>query len=171
MNCNIFYCNTMDKEILNSNKNINRGFRDLIVWKEAVELYKTVKVKVRSLNGTPYKVKAQIEGSIFSVSSNIAEGYCRRSIKENIQFINIALSSLGENYSQIFTLTNADDIDSDWFNDYDNIHYSLENKLIKLNQSYIQKLKNKDEWKDDYYIREVSEPYSHTVIQSTHEAE
>ena len=127
----------MDKEILNRNKNINRGFRDLLVWQEAVELYKMVKNKVRSLRSVPFKIKAQVEDSMFSVSSNIAEGYCRRSIKENIQFINIAIASLGENYSQIFTLTNAEDIDTEWFNNYDKIHYSLENKLLKLNQSYI----------------------------------
>lgn len=29
----------MDEELLNRNKNINRGFRKLEVWKEAVELY------------------------------------------------------------------------------------------------------------------------------------
>jgi len=43
----------------------------------------------------------------------------------------------------------------------------------KLNQSYIQKLQKKEEWKDDYYIREFSEPYNthrHTSIQSSKEA-
>ncbi|OGU69850.1 MAG: hypothetical protein A2W30_09960 [Ignavibacteria bacterium RBG_16_36_9] len=147
------------KELLLQNKNINRGYRELEVWKEAVELFRFVKDKLATLEGVSYKVKAQVEDSIFSVHSNIAEGYCRRSIKENIQYLAISLSSLGENYSQIFTLTNSGDIDIDWFKEYDRKHYSLENKLIKLNQTYISKLKAKEDWKNDYLIREIIESY------------
>ena len=148
------------KELLQQNKNINRGYRELEVWKEAVELFHFVREKLKTLDNLSFKVKAQVEDSIFSVQSNIAEGYCRRSIKENIQYLAISLSSLGENYSQIFTLTNSGDIDIDWFKEYDKKHYSLENKLIKLNQTYISKMKAKDDWKNDYILREIIENYS-----------
>ncbi len=144
---------------LKLNKNINRGFRELHVWREASDLYSFVKKKLRKLNSISFKVKAQIEDSIFSVSSNIAEGYCRRYLKENIQFNSIALSSLGENYSQVFTLFNAYEIDEKWFRGYDSKHYSVENKLIKLNESFIQKIIGKEEWKSDYKIKEILEPY------------
>jgi len=87
----------MDEELINRNKNINRGFRKLEVWKEAIELYVFVKNKIRSFESVPFKIKTQVEDSIFSVHSNIAEGYSRRSIKEYIQFVNIALASLAEN--------------------------------------------------------------------------
>lgn len=147
------------KNKLESNKNINRGFRDLIVWQESIELFAFVKKKLNSLKNVSFKVKAQVEDSMFSVPSNISEGYCRRSLKENIQFLTIALGSLGENYSQIVTLANSDDIDILWFNEYDIKHYSLENKLIKLNRTYILKLKEKDEWKNDYILREQIETY------------
>lgn len=147
------------KELLQQNKNINRGYRELEVWKEAVELFHFVREKLKTLDNLSFKVKAQVEDSIFSVHSNIAEGYCRRSIKENIQYLAISLSSLGENYSQIFTLTNSVDIDIDWFRVYDKKHYSLENKLIKLNQTYISKMKAKEDWKNDYLIREIIESY------------
>ena len=147
------------KELLQQNKNINRGYRELEVWKEAVELFHFVREKLKTLDKVSFKVKAQVEDSIFSVHSNIAEGYCRRSIKENIQYLAIALASLGENYSQIFALTNSGDIDIDWFKEYDKKHYSLENKLIKLNRNYIAKMKEKDEWKSDYLIREIIESY------------
>ncbi len=43
---------------LNENKNINRGYRDLIVWQEAVDLYSFVKQKLNLLNSISYKVKA-----------------------------------------------------------------------------------------------------------------
>jgi four helix bundle protein len=147
------------KELLVRNKNINRGFRDLEVWKEAIELFTFVKDKLKTLDSVSFKVKAQVEDSIFSVHSNIAEGYCRRSLKENIQFISIALSSLGENYSQVFALTSSGDIEISWFYEYDQKDYSLENKLIKLNRTYITKLKEKDGWKNDYIIRDIIEKY------------
>lgn len=148
------------KSLSEQNKNINRGYRELNVWKEAVELFYFVREKLKTLDNLSFKIKAQVEDSIFSVHSNIAEGYCRRSIKENIQYLAISLSSLGENYSQIFTLTNSNDIDIDWFKEYDKKHYSLENKLIKLNQSYISKMKSKEEWKNDYILREIIENYN-----------
>ncbi|GIK60777.1 MAG: four helix bundle protein [Ignavibacteriota bacterium] len=148
------------KSLSEQNKNINRGYRELNVWKEAVELFYFVREKLKTLDNLSFKINAQVEDSIFSVQSNIAEGYCRRSIKENIQYLAISLSSLGENYSQIFTLTNSNDIDIDWFKEYDKKHYSLENKLIKLNQSYISKMKSKEEWKNDYILREIIENYN-----------
>jgi len=147
------------KNKLNSNKNINRGNRDLVVWQEAINLFAFVKNNIETLNKVLYKVKARIEDSIFSVSSNISEGYCRRSIKENIQFLSVALASLGENYSQIVALTNSDDIDLLWFDEYDVKHYSLENKLIRLNRTHISKLKENDKWKNDYILKEQIETY------------
>jgi hypothetical protein len=37
----------MNEELTNRNKNINRGFRKLEVWKEAIELYVFVAKKIR----------------------------------------------------------------------------------------------------------------------------
>lgn len=122
----------MDEELLNRNKNINRDYRKLEVWTEAMELYVFVKNKIRTLNKVPFKIKEQVEDSIFSVHSNIAEGYNRRSLKEYIQFVNIAWASLAENYSQIIAFYSSKDIDKKWFDDYDKKHYSFENKLIQL---------------------------------------
>ncbi len=139
----------IDEVILNRNKNINRGYRKLVVWQEAIELFALVKKKLKSLNTISYKLNAQIEDSIFSVHSNIAEGYCRRHLKENIQFNSIALASLGENYSQFFALLNSEDINKEWFDEYDKFHYSLENKLINLNKSLLNKT-NDEQWNKDY---------------------
>jgi hypothetical protein len=61
------------EKYLTAHKNTNRGYRNLIVWKEAIELYTFVKQKINELKVIPFKVKAQIEDSILSVSSNIAE--------------------------------------------------------------------------------------------------
>lgn len=64
----------IDKNLLNRNRNINRGYRKLVVWQEAIELFVFVKKKLDTIKTISYKVKAQIEDSIFSVHSNIAEG-------------------------------------------------------------------------------------------------
>lgn len=145
----------IDQELLNRNKNINRGFRKLEVWKEAVELFVLVKDMLSKIKTLSYKTKVQIEDSVLSVSSNNAEGYGRRYLKENIQYNNIALASLAENYSQIFALLSSNDIDKDWFDVFDMNHYSLENKLIGYNRFQIKQLKDKQEWRDDYLIWEL----------------
>lgn len=105
--------NSDAKKFIELNKNINRGYRKPEVWQEAVVLFAFVKKKINTLSELSYKLKSQIEDSTISVSSNIAEGYCRRFLKENIQFNKIALSSLGENYSQIFNLFNTGEIDEE----------------------------------------------------------
>ncbi len=46
----------MNEELINRYKNINRGFRKLEVWKEAIGLYVFVKGKVRNLNEVPLKL-------------------------------------------------------------------------------------------------------------------
>jgi len=142
----------MDEELIN--RNINREYRKLEVWKEAIELYVFVENKIRDLNSVPFKTKAQIEDSALSCPSNIAEGYSRRSLKEYIQYANISLASLAENYTQIFALFSAGDIDREWFDEYYKKHYSLENKLIKMNKTMLTKI-DKNEWKSDYILREL----------------
>lgn len=144
---------------LNRNKNINRGYRRLEVWKEAVELFAFVKKKLKTLKEVSFKTKAQLEDSGLSVPSNIAEGYSRRHLKETIQFNSIALASLAENYTQVIALMASDDIDSNWFDKYDSKHYSLENKLINYNKSILRKLINKQDWNTDYRISEMVKTY------------
>lgn len=148
----------LDQEILNRNRNINRGYRKLEVWQEGIELYVLVRVKLKSIDSMPIKVRAQIEDSILSCPSNVAEGYSRRSIKENINLVNIALASLSENYTQLFALFSSGDLGKVWLDEYDRKHYSLENKLIQFNKSMIAKL-DKNDWNNDYILREIIEKY------------
>ena len=149
----------MDHFLINRNRNINRGFRKLEVWKEAIQFYAFVCAKLDLLSTTPFKTKAQVDSSAFSVHSNIAEGYARRSLRDHINFNNYSLGSLGENYSQIIALLEANRIDKEWVDEYDNKHYSLENKLIAYNKALLNKLKEKGKWNDDYVLRENEEPY------------
>ena len=144
-------------DVLERNKNINRGFRKLNVWREAIELYVFVKGTLSEIRGISFKIKDQILDSAFSIHSNISEGYCRRSIKEYIQFVNIALGSAGENYSQFFALLRSNDISRITFDEYDKRHYSLENKLINLAKSLARRSKEKIPWDSDYISQALSD--------------
>ena len=68
----------MGDEVLERNKNLNRGFRKLRVWRKAVELYVFEKKVLGQIKGISFKIKDQILDLAFSISSNTAEGYCRR---------------------------------------------------------------------------------------------
>ncbi len=140
-------------------KNINRGYISLEVWRESVDLAVRVRNLLKLSKNISLKVKSQTEDSIVSVASNIAEGYSRRFIKEYIQHLNYSLASLSENYTQILILNRSDDISDEWFEEYDKLHYSLENKLLALIKSLIRKLKQQDQWDSDYKIKEVVEKY------------
>jgi len=140
----------MDDEILERNKNLNRGFRKLNVWREAVELYVFEKKVLGEVKGISFKIKDQVLASGFSISSNLAEGYCRKSIKEYIQFVNVALGSAGENYSQMFALLKSEEISQATFDEFDGSHYSTETKLINLAKSLSKKMKTGQDWNSDY---------------------
>lgn len=142
--------NLMHDEILERNKNLNRGFRKLNVWREAIELYAFEKKVFGEIKGMSFKIRDQVLDSAFSIHSNIAEGYCRRSIKEYIQFVNVALGSCGENYSQMYALLKSGEISKGTFDEFDKQHCSVENKLVNLAKSLSKKMKTGQDWNSDY---------------------
>ena len=104
------------------------------------------------LKSISFKIKDQILASGFSISSNLAEGYCRKSIKEYIQFVNVALGSCGENYSQMYTLLKSQEISKDIFDEFDARHYTVENKLVNLAKALSKKMKTGQDWNSDYKV-------------------
>ena len=77
-------------------RNKNRGYQKLRVWNDAIEFYCLTYSVFCKL---PYELKktgSHAIASSDSVHRNIAEGCCRRSIREYLNFLNIALSSPGE---------------------------------------------------------------------------
>jgi len=98
----------------------------------------------------PFKILAQVEDSALSISSNIAEGYSRRTLKEDLRFNEIALSSAAENCSQIHALTESEQISHSEFDLLDVKLYEVENKIIRMNQSLIKKMNSGEKWESDY---------------------
>jgi len=50
----------MEDDVLERNKNLNRGFRKLNVWREAIELYTFEKRILDQIRGISFKIKDQI---------------------------------------------------------------------------------------------------------------
>jgi four helix bundle protein len=84
-----------------------------------------------------------------SISRNIAEGYSRRSIKEYLNFLNMALGSSGEYHSCIFSFYKANQITKEEFEQMDKLHYKTENELIQLIKSLQKKMKEGN-WDDKF---------------------
>ena len=74
-------------------KNRNRGYKKLTVWNDAIDYYVLTCEVFRSFEFELKRVVSQQIASVDSVHRNIAEGYRRRSIKEYLNFLNIALGS------------------------------------------------------------------------------
>jgi four helix bundle protein len=129
-------------------RKINRGYMQLDVWVKSVELYKLITKIVYEESRIDFKVRSQIVDSALSVPSNIAEGYSRRSIKEYIQFLYIALASMSETFTRSIGLTEVGLMTEKQFREIDVLHYEIENKLIKLVES-LEKKKLSGTWMDN----------------------
>ena len=134
-----------------NNKNINRGYMKLDVWQKAIELFKIIWRTVYQDFKIDFKLRAQIADAAQSVSSNIAEGYGRKSINEYIQFLYISLSSLAETITRTIGLKETTQISQERFVEIDTLHYEIENKLLRLIKSLEQKRE------DGNWINRISE--------------
>ncbi|MBW2079312.1 MAG: four helix bundle protein [Deltaproteobacteria bacterium] len=77
---------------------------------------------------------------------------------EYLNFLNIALGSLGETVSGIHACRKADQITQEEFEQLDALAYKLENGLLKLVESLEQKRKDGD-WIDHLMIKEANAVY------------
>jgi len=74
-----------------------RDYRDLIVWKEAMEIAELVYLLTRKFpREEAFGMTAQMRRAAVSIPSNIAEGFGRAQRRTFIQFIRIAQGSLKE---------------------------------------------------------------------------
>jgi four helix bundle protein len=130
-------------------RNKNRGYQQLRVWQDAVELYRLTCQAVRDWPFDRKKVAGQAIASCDSVHRNIAEGYCRRSVREYLQFLNFALGSLGESVSGYVTYHCAEQLSDDEFDALDALAFRLENGLMKLIES-LERKRDSGDWRDSF---------------------
>jgi four helix bundle protein len=140
-------------------KNKNRGYQQLRVWEDAVEYYRLSCTVFRKLPYELRRVASQAIASADSVHRNIAEGYCRRSIREYLQFLNVALGSLGESVSGLQAYRVAGQMTESDFALLNDLAYKLENGLLKLVES-LERKKMTGDWIDHLVVKESNTVYA-----------
>lgn len=143
-------------------RNRNRGYQQLHVWADAIQLYRHT---CNAVKGWPFELKktaSQAIASADSVHRNIAEGYCRRSIREYIQFLYTSLGSLGESVSGYIAFKTADQVSDDKFEMLDALAFKIENGLLKLVET-LERKRDAGEWTDTLVVRESNDVYERSV--------
>lgn len=117
-----------------------KSFTDLDVWKEGhllvVMIYKITKYFPKE---EQFGLTNQIRRAVVSVTSNIAEGFSRRSYKEKVQFYSIALGSVTEVQNQLLISKDIGYIITQQFDthaDQTIIVNKLLNGIIKKSKSF-----------------------------------
>ena len=139
-------------------RNLNRGYQKLIVWNDAIEYYVLTCEVYKGFAFELKKVASQQISCVDSVHRNIAEGYCRRSIKEYLSFLNISLGSLGESVSGLHGCRKVKQISEDHFEKLDALAYKIENGLLRLVAALEQK-RDRGDWVDHLVVKESNAAY------------
>lgn len=101
----------MDKEI----KKIQK-FTDLIVWQEGHKLVLLVYKEIKKFPSEErFGLSDQMRRAAVSITSNIAEGFTRKSAKEKCQFYTTAKASLTELQNQFLIAKDVEYINKDSF--------------------------------------------------------
>jgi len=139
----------------------NRGYVNLIVWQKAIHLFELA-WKISFIESKiDFKLRSQFADATQSISSNIAEGYGRRSVNEHIQFLDYALGSLAETMTRAIGLKQTKQISAGRFHEFDLLHYEVENRLLRL----IDKLEQKRE-DEDWITRIAEDPEEYITTPS-----
>jgi len=128
-------------------RNLNRGYMKLRVWQDAMELAQLISKTLNDISGLDFRLKGQIINAVQSVSANIAEGYCRRTLGEYLYFAYVALGSLGETLTRIIGLRQMGFLTEEAFDQIDAEHYKVENELLKLTSS-LQRKQRTSKWSE-----------------------
>ena len=115
------------------------SFEDLDCWQEARQLVR--KIYEVSRDGDfkkDLRFVGQIQAAAISTMANIAEGFTRRSDKEFVQFLYIAMASTAEVQSHLYVALDQTYIAKDQFDEI----YKQANKTGKMISNFIKYLRN-----------------------------
>ncbi len=116
-------------------------FEDLDCWKESRQLTRQVYEAVHQNPNwqRDVRLRSQIQGAAGSVMANIAEGFVRRSNKEFVQFLFIAMSSAAEVQSHLYIGVDQGYLSKDAFESI----YNQADKTAKIISGLIKYLRTK----------------------------
>lgn len=98
-----------------------KSFTDLNAWKESHKLVVSIyKVTTDFPQAEQFGLTNQIRRASVSITSNIAEGFGRRSSKDRVHFYDMARASLAEVQSQLLVSRDVGYMSSEMFNEIAN---------------------------------------------------
>src|SRR3954467_10421512 len=117
---------------------------NLIVWQKAMELFELAWKMAFVEAKIDFKLRSQFADAVQSVAANISEGYGRRSVKEYIQFLYVALGSAAESMTRAIGLNQTDHNYLTRFDEFNALHYEVENRLLRLIEKLEQQRDDED---------------------------
>ena len=117
----------------------------LDVWQRGMDLFDLALRLAAKV--ADFKLKSQLMDAVQSTSANVAEGYGRPTLPEYLNFLNIAKGSLGESFTRAAGLWRVHVFSDKDFDQFDTLHYEVENKLVALIASLESKRATQD-WSD-----------------------
>ena len=118
-----------------------KGFEQIISWKKARALNKQIYGLTKKPSfSKDFGLRDQIRRASISISSNIAEGYGRKTNKEFIYFLNVAQASCYEVKSQLYLALDIDYISNKEFED----SFLICDEISKTIHGLIKHLENKN---------------------------
>ena len=119
-----------------------KSHKDLDVWKEAIELAKTVYLVTQDYpKEEMFGLVSQMRRAAVSIASNIAEGAARQGNKEFLQFLYIAIGSASELDTQIEISKTASMGDKEKLSE---VQESV-NRVARMIQGLIRSIKQKQD--------------------------
>lgn len=116
------------------------SYKDLIVWQKSLLLTKEIYRITKSFPSSEmYGLTSQLRRASVSVVSNIAEGFSRKSPRENGQFISIAFGSTSEIETQLIIARELSFIAQDAFSDIESILIEVRKMLNVLLSKFREK--------------------------------
>lgn len=108
------------------------GYKKLVVWRESKNLVVLVyKITNNFPKNEEFALKNQIRRAIVSVVSQIAEGWLRKSIKDKLHYLEIALGSLLEVETQMDISNALGFINEKDYLEFDNLRARVSYLLYK----------------------------------------
>ncbi len=95
---------------------MEKGFEQIVSWQKARKLNKEIyRITGFTEFSRDFGLRDQIRRASISISSNIAEGFGRKTNKQFIYFLNVALASCYEVKSQLYLAMDIDYVEKQEF--------------------------------------------------------
>ncbi len=116
-----------------------KRYEDIQAWQKARELVKVIyQITSKGDFARDFGLRDQIRRASVSTMSNIAEGFCRQTDKEFIQFLYIAKGSASEMQSQLYVALDLGYLSESSFEEI----YGITEETLKLISGFVKYLKS-----------------------------